>query len=183
MAKPINPEVMTTADRIRKYDQIAWALTMVVWLLVGMMRRVKFSVDVDLGFLAGFNAACNTGVTLALLAALWFIRRRQVEYHRRAVYTALVLSAGFLLSYVGYHFTQPEVPYCGEGAARTIYYVILISHILLAGLSLPFILKTFIRGYLGAADRHRRMARWVYPVWLYVAITGPVVYFLLLPCR
>lgn len=174
---------MTHTDRIKRLDTLAWGVTLVVWLLVGLMRRVKIPVDADLGFLAGFNAACNTGVAIALLVALWFIRRKEVDNHRRSIYAAMLLSAGFLLSYVAYHFTQEEIPYCGEGAMRTVYYTILASHIVLAGLSLPFILKTFIRGYVGDVARHRRMAKWVYPVWLYVAVTGPVVYFLLLPCR
>jgi len=169
--------------RIRKYDRIAWVITVAVWLLVGLMRRVKIPVEMDLGFLAGLNALFNTGVAIALLAAYYFIRRKQVSLHRRSIYTAMVLSAGFLLSYVGYHFTQQEIPYCGEGAWKIAYYFLLFSHIVLAGLSLPFILKTFIRGYLLAVERHRPLARWVYWVWLYVAVTGPLVYLFLLPCR
>lgn len=169
--------------RIRQYDRLAWVLTIAVWLLVGLMRRVKIPVSVDLGFLAGLNAIFNTGVAIALLLAYYFIRQKQVSRHRRSIYAAMLLSAGFLLSYVGYHFTQPEVPYCGEGAWKSVYYFLLFSHILLAGLSLPFILKTFIRGYLLAVDRHRPLARWVYWIWLYVALTGPLVYLFLLPCR
>jgi putative membrane protein len=170
--------------RIRKLNVFAWIITIVVWLLVGAMRQVKIQTSVHLDFLAGFNALCNTGVAIALIAAYFFIKRgRQVERHRISIYTAMFLSAGFLLSYVGYHFTHDEIPYCKEGALRSIYYFILFSHIGLAGLSLPFILLTFIRGYTGDYIRHAKLARWVYPVWLYVAITGPVVYLFLLPCR
>src|SRR5690606_4186110 len=174
---------MAQSISIRSLDRIAWIVTVVVWVLVGLMRRVKIPVEADLSFLAGFNALCNTGVAMALLVALYFIRRKQVESHRKSIYVAMILSAGFLLSYVGYHFTQEEIPFCGEGMYRTLYYVILFSHIILAGLSLPFILLTFIRGYKGDVTAHRRMAKWVYPVWLYVAVTGPVVYLFLLPCR
>lgn len=170
-------------ERIKKLDRAAWGVTILVWLLVGAMRRIKIPVDADLGFLAAINAMFNTGVTIALLLALYFIKRKQVEFHRRSVYAAMILSAGFLLSYVAYHFTQEEIPYCGEGVMKSIYYFILFSHIVLAGLSLPFILMTFIRGYAGDYTRHRRMAKWVYPVWLYVAITGPVVYLFLMGCR
>ena len=169
--------------RIRQRNRIAWVITVTVWLLVGMMRRYKFHVGVDLSFLAGLNALFNTGVTIALLTAYYFIRHGNVQAHRKSIYMAMVLSAGFLLSYVGYHFTQEEVVYCGEGLMRSLYYFILFSHILLAGLSLPFILMTFIRGYSGDYTTHRKMARWVFPVWLYVAATGPLVYFFLLPCR
>lgn len=167
----------------RRLTILAWIATIVVWLLVGAMRRYKFDTGYDLGFLAGVNALFNSCVTIALLFALYFIRRGRIDQHRRSIYVAMLLSVGFLITYVLYHFTMPEIPYCKEGPERTIYYLILFSHIVLAGLSLPFILLTFIRGYTGDYVRHRRMARWVYPIWLYVAITGPVVYLLLLPCR
>lgn len=174
---------MEIQSRIKKLDRIAWVLTIVVWLLVGAMRRIKIPVQADLSFLAGLNALCNTGVSIALILAFYFIKRKQIENHRRSVYTALILSAGFLISYVGYHFTQNEVPYCGEGGMKILYYIILFSHIVLAGFSLPFIMMTFIRGYCGDYDRHRKMAKWVFPIWLYVAVTGPVVYLFLLGCR
>ena len=108
---------------------------------------------------------------------------------------ALGLSVLFLLSYVAYHFTTPETIFgdmdhdgvlsaaerAAAGTSRTIYLVLLLSHISLAGLILPFILFTFIRAYTNQFERHRRMARWVFPLWLYVAITGPLVYWLLQP--
>ena len=169
--------------RTKRLNLIAWTITIVVWLLVGAMRRYKFDVDFDLSFLAGINAIFNTGVSFALLFALYFIRIKRIEMHRRSIYVAMILSAGFLVTYVAYHFTNEEVVYCKEGPARTFYYLVLFSHIIMAGLSLPFILLTFIKGYVGDHTRHRRMAKWVYPVWLYVAITGPLVYLLLLPCR
>lgn len=169
--------------KIKRLNIIAWVLTILVWLLVGAMRQYKFETGIDLSFLAGINALCNTGVTIALLFALYFIRRQQVERHRMSIYIAMALSAGFLVSYVLYHFTTPEIPFCRQGMERTVYYLVLFSHIVLAGLSLPFILLTFIRGYTGDYVRHRKMSRWVYPIWLYVAMTGPIVYLLLLPCR
>jgi putative membrane protein len=170
--------------RIKAYTVYAWIFTVVVWLLVGAMRRIKIPIDLNLDFLAGLNALCNTGVAISLIAAWFYIKRgRRVEQHRKAIYVAMILSAGFLFSYVGYHFTHEEIPYCGEGLLRTVYYVILFSHILLAGLSLPFILLAFIRGYVGDYVTHKKMVKWVYPVWLYVAITGPIVYLFLFPCR
>ena len=170
-------------QRIRLLNRMAWVVTIFVWLLVGAMRRYKFQIEADLSFLAGLNALFNTGVTLALLAAYYFIKNKKIEAHRKSIYVAMGLSAGFLLSYVGYHFTNEEVEFCKDGVIRQVYYFILFSHIILAGLSLPFILLTFIRGYCGDYDTHRKMARWVFPVWLYVAATGPLVYFFLLPCR
>jgi putative membrane protein len=169
--------------QIKTLNRLAWVVTFVVWLLVGAMRRYKFDVPFDLSFLAGLNALFNTGVTVALLCAYYFIRRGEIMLHRRSMYIAMSLSAGFLLSYVGYHFTTEEIIFCKEGFIRKAYYFVLFSHIVLAGLSLPFILLTFIRGYTGDYKVHKRMARWVFPFWLYVAATGPVIYFMLLPCR
>lgn len=170
-------------QRIKRLDIIGWIITVVVWLLVGAMRQYKLNVGVDLSFLAGLNALFNTGVTIALIAALYFIKNNQVEQHRKSIYVALFLSAGFLISYVGYHFTSPEIRFCKEGPIKSIYYFILFSHIFLAGTSLPFILMTFIRGYIGDFVKHVKLSRWVYWVWLYVAITGPLVYLFLLSCR
>jgi putative membrane protein len=176
----MNPD---QSRRIRFLNRIAWVLTIIVWLLVGAMRQYKIPIDIDLSFLAGINALFNTGVTVALLAAFYFIKNNNIPAHRKSIYVAMGLSAGFLLSYVGYHFTTEEIQFCKEGIVRQLYYFILFSHIILAGLSLPFILMTFIRGYVGDYVTHRKMAKWVFPVWLYVAATGPIVYFFLLPCR
>ena len=169
--------------RIKRLNIVAWIITIIVWLLVGAMRRYKFDVGADLSFLAGLNALFNTGVTISLLVAYYFIKNNKIELHRRSIYVALFLSAGFLVSYVGYHFTNEEIIFCKGGAIKTIYYSILFSHIILAGVSLPFILMTFIKGYTGDYPRHRKMAKWVWSVWLYVAVTGPIVYLLLWPCR
>ncbi len=169
--------------KIKTLNRVAWGITILVWLLVGAMRRYKIPVETDLSFLAGINALCNTGVAIALIFAFYFIKNKRIELHRKSIYVAMVLSAGFLLSYVLYHFTTEEIVYCKTGLEKTVYYMILFSHIILAGLSLPFILMTFIRGFVGDYTHHRKMAKWVFPIWLYVAVTGPVVYLLLLPCR
>ena len=110
------------------------------------------------------------------------ILNKRVEAHMKFMTGALVSSVLFLLCYVLYHFTTVETTFCREGWIRPFYYVILISHIVLAGLSLPFILFTYIRAYTKQFEKHKRLARKVYPVWLYVSITGPVVYLLLRPC-
>ena len=115
--------------------------------------------------------------------------------HRTAMMIAFGLSALFLLSYVAYHFTSPEIKFgdsnldgivdvaeaAAVGSTRTAYLILLITHITLAGLILPFILFTFIRAYTGQVERHRKMARWVFPLWLYVAVTGPICYWMLMP--
>jgi putative membrane protein len=181
----------------RRLNTVAWIFSAVVLLLVGAMRRVKIPLPEgwDVSFLPPFHAGVNALTAVVLLLALYFIKQKNVVAHRRAIYVAMGLSVLFLLSYVAYHFTTPETIYgdvdgngrldAGElaavGSARTAYLVLLLSHIVLAAVSLPLILFTFIRGFTNQVERHRRMARWVFPLWLYVAVTGPVCYWMLKP--
>ena len=174
-----NPERLQLARRL---NIAAWIVTVVVLALVGMMRRVKIETDLDFSFLPPLHATLNALTALILVFAYIQIRKGRVERHRKAMYVAIVTSFLFLLSYVVYHFTTPETLYCGEGVIRYIYFVLLITHVILAAVIFPFILFTFIRAFTGQFDRHKRMARWVFPIWLYVAITGPIVYLMLSPC-
>jgi len=164
-------------------DKIAYVLSVVVIAIVIMMRPAdRFNVDFDTSWMPGFHAGVNTLAACFLLAALYFIKQKRIIAHRNMIFGAMLCSFFFLLSYVGYHFTTPETKYCGSGTIRYIYFFILITHIILAGLSLPFILLTFNRGITFSIEKHKKMARWIYPVWLYVMITGPVVYLMLRPC-
>lgn len=165
-----------------KLNKISIGLSFVVLLLVGLMRRVKIDLGIDFSFLPPISAMLNTLVAICLVLALYFVKRKDIVNHKRSIYSALIFSALFLVCYVLYHFTTVETTYCKEGIIRNIYYIFLITHIVLAGLSLPFILLTFSRGFTFQVEKHKKMARWVYPVWLYVAITGPLCYLMLKPC-
>lgn len=156
-------------------------ITVIVLLVVGAMRQYKIETGIDFSFLAPFHASVNAVTAIVLIYAYIQIRRLNVERHRKAIYTALFLSAIFLISYVIYHFTTEETHYGGEGWMRYVYFFLLISHVVLAGGILPFILLTFTRAYTGQFARHRKMARWVFPLWLYVVITGPICYLMLMP--
>lgn len=181
----------------KKLNVAAWIVTGAVLILVGLMRRVKIPLPDgwDFSFLPPFHATLNALTAVVLIAAFYFIKQKNVEAHRKAMFGAIGLSVLFLLSYVAYHFTSPEVIFgdldadgilneterAAVAGIRPYYLVLLISHITLAGLILPFILFTFIRAYTNQIERHRKMARWVFPIWLYVAITGPICYFMLMP--
>lgn len=169
----------------RTLGRVAWVLTAAVLLLVGLMRRPELHLTLpegwSLSFLPPVHAALNTGVAVALLVALAAVKRGNLRAHQRAMTTALSLSVLFLLCYVAYHFTTHETRYGGTGLWRTIYLVLLLSHIALAALSFPAILFTFIASWTNRFAQHRRLARWVFPVWLYVAVTGPVCYLMLRP--
>ncbi len=174
-----------------------WIVTVVVLALVGMMRLVTVELPegVSLGFLPPFHALLNSCAAVCLVLALKAIKGKRIEQHRGWIYVAMGCSLVFLLSYVTYHFTMPETVFGdtngdgvlqnGEeeaaGVLRSIYLAVLLSHIALAAVSLPFILMTFVYGFTNQFAKHRRAARLVFPVWLYVAVTGPVVYLLLRP--
>lgn len=165
----------------KRLNRWAYVVSAVVLLLVGMMRRYKLDVGIDFSFLPPFHSALNALTAVILLVALWHIKNGRVEQHQKAIYAAMVCSALFLLSYVLYHFTTPETKYGGVGMMRTVYFVLLITHVVLAAVILPFVLFTFTRAYTGQFERHKKMARWVFPLWLYVAITGPICYLMLKP--
>ncbi len=165
----------------KKLNIAAWILSAVVLLVVGGMRQIKIDTDIDFSFLPPFHSSLNALAAVSLIAALYFIKNKNVVAHQRCIYLAMGFSAMFLLSYVTYHITTPETRFGGEGTIKYIYLFLLLTHVVLAAVILPFILFTFIRAYTGQIDRHRAMARWVFPFWLYVAITGPVCYLMLRP--
>jgi putative membrane protein len=165
----------------KKMNIASVVISVAVLSLVVLMRRIKIDIGVDLSFLPMVHAILNSLTAIALVYALIQIKQKNVAAHRAAIYTALTLSATFLLCYVLYHFTTPETKFGGEGTIRSVYFFLLATHIILAAGILPFILLTFTRAFTGQFSRHKKMARWVFPLWLYVAITGPVCYLMLLP--
>ena len=166
----------------KKLNTLAYIVTGAVLVLVGVMRRYKIDTELDFSFLPPYHALFNTLVAICLIMALVYVKKGKIDIHRKFIYGAMTFSALFLLCYVLYHFTTEETKYCKEGVIRSVYFFFLLTHIVLAGISLPFILLTFIRGYTNQVEAHKRMAKWVYPIWLYVAITGPICYFMLKDC-
>lgn len=169
----------------KKLGVVAWVLTAVVLVLVGMMRRPELRIPLPEGwsfaFLPPVHAVLNSLVAGALVIAIVAVKQGKIALHRNAIFVAMGLSVAFLLCYVAYHFTTEETRFGGEGVIRSVYFFLLISHIVLAGISLPAILFTFIAGWTNRFGAHRRLARWVYPMWLYVAVTGPICYLMLKP--
>jgi uncharacterized membrane protein YozB (DUF420 family) len=125
------------------------------------------------------NALLNATSAILLLAGYTFIRRNRVRAHRNCQVSALVTSTVFLASYLTYHYYHGATRFPGQGVMRPIYFTILISHTILAIAIVPLVIVTFLRALRGDFERHRRIARWTLPLWLYVSITGVVVYLLL----
>lgn len=172
-------------DLSKKLNIAAWIITALVLILVGLMRRPDLKIPLPDGvsftFLPPIHATINALAAFVLIGALVAVKAGRIALHRQFIMAAMVLSVLFLLSYVAYHFTTVETRYGGEGIMRSIYFILLISHIVLAAISLPLILLTFVAGWTNHFATHRRLARWVFPIWLYVAITGPLCYLMLRP--
>jgi putative membrane protein len=136
-------------------------------------------VTLDFTVLPAVNATLN-GITTVFLAVGWiFIRRGDIRHHRACMLAAFTTSALFLTSYLVYHANVGSVPFAGQGTVRMVYFAILITHIILAALILPLALITLSRALSQRFDRHRAIARWTLPIWLYVSITGVVIYAML----
>ena len=166
-----------------KLKVVAWIVSAVVLLLVGLMQRIRLDLPDgwDTSMLPEFHALVNALVALVLVAGLIFIVQGRVRMHRAMMVLAMGLSALFLLSYVAYHLTNDPTRYPEGDPWRVVYLVLLLTHVVAAAISFPFILFTFIAGWTNRFRAHRRLARWVFPLWLYVAVTGPLVYWMIRP--
>ena len=129
--------------------------------------------------LPALNATLNAISTVLLITGYVFIRRGQRQQHKACMIAALVMSGLFLTSYVIYHAQVGSVPFKGTGWIRTVYFAVLIPHVILAAAIVPPILITASRGLSAKYDKHRRIARWTLPLWLYVSVTGVIVYLML----
>lgn len=181
----------------KKLGIAAWIVSAAVLLLVVAMQKIKFPLPTgwSTAFLPPVHALLNSLVAVCLVAAVVAVKQGKIVLHRRFIVAAMTFSVIFLLCYVAYHLTSAEVKFgdtdgdgvvsaaekLAVGSARVNYLLLLLSHITLAAVSLPFILFTFIAGWTSRFTAHRRLARWVFPLWLYVAITGPICYWLLRP--
>lgn len=153
------------------------ALAFLAWIL--MLRDVTPGASHDLAFLPAVNAALNA-TSAALLTTGWFaIKRRNRRLHKFCMVSAFVASALFLVCYVTYHYVHGDTRYQGTGAIRTAYLAILASHVILSMAVVPLALTSFYFAFRRAFDRHKKVTRWALPIWLYVSVTGVVIFFML----
>lgn len=173
---------------LKKNDKLARLLIITVSFVVfaAVVTLSKFKLQLDLGFnvhvFALYNAIVNSTVSLLLVATLWAVKNKKYELHKRLSLTAIILSITFLVSYIGHHLLAGETSYGGAHNGMYYFYiVILITHIALATIILPFILFTAYRALIGEYKNHKKLARYTFPLWLYVSITGVLVYYLISP--
>ncbi len=158
-----------------------WVFTAVVFGLVIVLHELPQaeSMPAWMSNAPLFHALLNGTCALLLIAALIAVKGKKIALHKKLNTGAMLLSLIFLLSYVVFHYFSGDTVYGGD--MKGLYYTILLSHILLAGLSLPFILLSYYRGLIGNVDKHKKLVRFTYPVWLYVCVTGVAVYLFLAP--
>ncbi|NCQ33900.1 DUF420 domain-containing protein [bacterium] len=148
-----------------------------MWLIYAFELKQRWGDG--LPWLPHFNAACNATSATAVALGVWFIRGGKKQAHAVTMVFATFASAAFLVGYLTHHTLHGDTPFSGTGPIRTVYFAILISHIILSGVALPLILNTLSFAALRRFEAHRRIARWTYPIWLYVSVTGVVIWFFL----
>ncbi len=191
----IYPKSLNKNDRAA--SAYIWVFSAVVFLAVTVLDRMELSVD--LGFdphvFALFSAIINAAVSIMLIIALQYVRKGKIEKHRKWMLSTMYLSIFFLVFYILHHLFTGETRYgdlnrdgvlseaekLSAGGLRYLYYFIISSHILLAGLVMPFVLFSAYRALVGDISRHKKLVRYTYPIWLYVAITGVIVYLMISP--
>ncbi|WP_439879934.1 DUF420 domain-containing protein [Pontibacter sp. MBLB2868] len=155
------------------------AIPVVVAILFFLPKSGESNVDVS--YLPALHAILNSLTAIALLVGYYNIRKGNIKGHRASMLTAFGLSSIFLVSYVTYHFLGDRTVFGGDGALKYIYYFILLTHIVLAIAIVPLVLLSVYFGITNQLVRHRRISKWTFPIWLYVAVTGVLVYLLISP--
>lgn len=167
-------------EESKKYNRIIIILSVAIPLVVAALFGVKLDIELPV-FLPPIYAGTNAVTTVVLIIALWAIKVKNIELHKKLMTMAIVFSVFFLVLYVLYHMTSNSTSYGGEGISRYIYFIILISHILLSIVVIPFVLITYVKALTKDFERHKKIARITFPLWLYVTISGVVVYFMISP--
>lgn len=173
-----------TGQRKRNYRPAIITISIILIGAIGVLSGMKGVDDFhafDVTILPLMNAILNSFTFLFLVGAFIAILKRNVKIHRRFIYAAFVTTSLFLVTYVAFHYLAPSTPYGGTGFMAGFYYFILITHILLAAAIVPLALTSVARAWNMENERHKKIARWTMPIWLYVSLTGVLVYILISP--
>lgn len=176
---------MQNIEKEKKYNKWIVALSIIIPLAVAglfgiNLRNLGFNVE-PLTFLPPIYATVNGLTAVVLIIAVTAIKNKKIKLHENLMKTAIALSVSFLLMYIAYHMTSDSTKFGGEGTIKYVYYFILITHIILSIAVIPFVLITYVRAITQNFERHKKIARITFPLWLYVAITGVVVYIMISP--
>ena len=170
----------TISKNDKKLKQAIWAVSIIIPIAVAILFTVKIE-GLDLGFLPPIYASLNALTAIGLIVAIVAIKRKNRKLHQRVIQVCLIFSILFLLLYVLYHMTSDTTPYGGEGILKMIYFFLLISHILLSMVVIPIVLFAYLFAWQGDFVRHKKWTKFAFPLWLYVAVTGVLVYVMISP--
>jgi len=162
------------------YQRLIIVLSVVLPIVVAALFGIKIP-GYDFSFLPPIYATLNGITAVLLVIAVIAIKNKKIKLHETLMKICIACSALFLVMYVAYHMTSDSTPFGGEGAIRTVYFFILITHIVLSIAVVPFVLFTFSRALAGNFERHKALAKFTFPIWLYVAVTGVIVYLMISP--
>ncbi len=169
----------------QKFSKFIVIVSILIPVVVALLFSVKlkdFGYNVEpLSFLPPIYAAINGITAIVLVSGVLAIKNGKRKLHQQLMTTAIMLSVAFLVMYVAYHMTSDSTKFGGEGMIRNVYFFILISHILLSIAVIPLVLITYVRALAERFDRHKKIAKITFPIWLYVAVTGVVVYLMISP--
>ncbi|PZR35865.1 MAG: DUF420 domain-containing protein [Azospira oryzae] len=171
---------MVIAEQQSPYRKLIIALSIIIPVAVAVLFRVKIE-GFDFSFLPPIYATINGITAVVLIVAVWAIKNKKQSLHELLMKVCIGLSASFLVMYILYHMTSSPTPYGGEGVIKYVYYFILITHIVLSVFITPLVLFTFSRALAGTFAKHRQLAKITFPIWLYIAITGVIVYLMISP--
>lgn len=168
----------------KNYTPMIISLTILINLIIAFLfflPKQDRNIPFDLTLLPRLNAIFNSFTFIFLLAALFFILRKNIKMHRNFIFAAFTTTTLFLVTYLTYHYLAPSTSYGGEGLLKNIYYFILITHISLAPIVVLLALFSLVWGLTGKVAKHRKISRWTMPIWLYVSLSGVLVYLLISP--
>jgi len=178
---------MTIGNNTKNYKQLRLLINIIsvaLPLIVMAMFQFKFKDfewPFDVYLLPLINAILNGTSALLLIGALIAAKAKNINLHTKLIYTAMVLSLMFLVVYIMYHTTAGHTKFGGEGTIRSVYFFFLITHIILAAIQAPFVLYAFLYGYTGEIEKHQKIVKFSYPIWLYVSVTGVICYLMISP--
>ena len=168
-------------EKVKKYTPWVWTLSIAIPVVVAILFLIKIPNVEPLTFLPPVYAFINAITAVFLTIAYIAIKRKKIILHERLMKISIGLSVIFLVMYVAYHMTSDPTPYGGKGIIRSVYYFILISHVLLSIGIIPLVLVTYVRAISKLFADHKKIARYTFPIWMYIAVTGVIVYLMISP--
>ena len=174
-------ESSNIVEKEKSFNRLITIVSIIIPVVVAILFGVKLPNVAPLSFLPPIYAGINGLTAVLLVIAVIAIKNGNKSLHQKLMVSCIILSLAFLVMYVAYHMTSESTSYGGEGLIRYVYFFILISHIVLSIAIIPLVLKTYAKAYLNQFTAHRKLAKITFPIWLYVAITGVVVYLMISP--